>query len=84
MQKGNESVNESEIPGRETMEVPEGNDIIQEPVEADENTETTKFSHEKLTSMTVKQIKELAEKNGYAITKVIKEDVIAEFLKQQG
>ena len=33
--------------------------------------------------MTVKQIKELAEQKGFAITKIIKDDVIAEFLEKQ-
>ena len=42
------------------------------------------YTQEELQAMTVKDIKAIAEANGYSITKVIKADVIAEFLSQQG
>lgn len=41
------------------------------------------YTYEDLNSMTVKEIKKLAEEKGILITKVIKDDVINEFLSQQ-
>lgn len=41
------------------------------------------YNYEELSGMTVKQIKEIAEEKGYVITKIIKDDVITEFLYQQ-
>lgn len=46
-------------------------------------TEDTKYTREILGTMTVKDIKKLAEGKGISITKTIKEDVISEFLSQQ-
>lgn len=53
-------------------------DEVKEPEEV-----VVKYSKEELFSMTVKQIKEIAASLGFTINKVIKEDVIAEFLAQQ-
>lgn len=69
-------------PQFEAAEISEGEDIIPDISEPEETEE--KLSYEDLSSMTVKQIKELAERKGFAITKIIKDDVIAEFLAQQG
>lgn len=65
----------------EAAEISEGEDIILDISEPEETEE--KLSYEDLSSMTVKQIKELAEQKGFAITKIIKDDVIAEFLEKQ-
>lgn len=65
----------------EAAEISEGEDIIPDISEPEETEE--KLSYEDLSSMTVKQIKELAEQKGFAITKIIKDDVIAEFLEKQ-
>ena len=43
-----------------------------------------KYSKEELSGMTVKQIKEIAVSLGITVNKVIKDDVISEFLAQQG
>lgn len=53
------------------------------PEEEEEKEDDKVFSYEELSSMTVKQIKEIAEEKGYTISKIIKEDVISEFLSQQ-
>lgn len=45
--------------------------------------EEPKFTYEQLFAMTVKQIREIADSKGYVITKIIKDDVITEFLSQQ-
>lgn len=42
-----------------------------------------KYSKEDLAGMTVKQIKEIAAVRGIVISKIIKDDVISEFLSQQ-
>lgn len=42
-----------------------------------------KYTYEDLSAMTVKDIRKLAEDNGIMITKVIKDEVIGEFLSQQ-
>lgn len=55
----------------------------EEELTPEENEEAYKFTYEELSSMTVKQIKEIAEQRGYIITKIIKDDVISEFLLQQ-
>lgn len=68
-------------PQFEAAEISEGEDIIPDISEPEEIEE--KLSYEDLSSMTVKQIKELAEQKGFAITKIIKDDVIAEFLEKQ-
>lgn len=68
-------------PQFEGTEISEGEDIIPDISEPEETEE--KLSYEDLSSMTVKQIKELAEQKGFAITKIIKDDVIAEFLEKQ-
>lgn len=68
-------------PQFEAAEISEGEDIIPDISEPEETEE--KLSYEDLSSMTVKQIKELAEQKGFAITKIIKDDVIAEFLEKQ-
>lgn len=47
-----------------------------------ENTET-KYTFDDLSVMKVKDIKKLAEDKGISITKVIKDDVINEFLSKQ-
>lgn len=49
----------------------------------DETVDDTVYTQEMLESMTVSKIKEIAEERGYKITKVIKADVINEFLSQQ-
>ena len=43
-----------------------------------------RYSEDELTAMTISQIKELADRQGYTITKTVKADIIAEFLEQQG
>lgn len=48
-----------------------------------ETADDTVYTQEMLESMTVNQIKEVAAERGYTITKVIKADVINEFLSQQ-
>lgn len=68
-------------PQFEASEISEGEDIIPDISEPEEM--EGKLSYEDLSSMTVKQIKELAEQKGFAITKIIKDDVIAEFLEKQ-
>lgn len=65
----------------EAVETAEGEDIIPDFSELEETGD--KISYEELSTMTVKQIRELAEQKGFAITKIIKEDVIAEFLEKQ-
>ena len=42
-----------------------------------------KYTYEDLSGISVRKIKELAENMGFTITKVIKDDVINEFLSQQ-
>lgn len=42
-----------------------------------------KHDAEELSSLTIAQIKELAEAEGVSITKTKKSDIIAEFLSQQ-
>lgn len=49
----------------------------------DETVDNTVYTQEMLESMTVSKIKEIAEEKGYKITKIIKADVINEFLSQQ-
>ena len=48
------------------------------------NSRSVEYSESDLSEMTVAQIKALASDLGYSITKVIKADVIREFLAQQG
>ena len=43
----------------------------------------TVYTQEDLESMTVKEIKEIADERGYTISKVLKADIIEEFLSQQ-
>lgn len=62
----------------EALETPEGKDIAPDVSESEK-----KFSYNELSDMTVKQIKELAEQKGFTITKIIKDDIIAEFLEKQ-
>lgn len=68
-------------------DVPNDIKVEQEETFAGENIEfegiATMYSHEDLSAMTVKEIKKLAEDKGILITKVIKDDVINEFLSQQ-
>lgn len=68
-------------PQFDATEIPEGKDIIPDISEPEEMSD--KLSYEDLSAMTVKQIKELAEQKGFAVTKIIKDDVIAEFLDKQ-
>lgn len=68
-------------PQFEATEISEGEDIIPDISEPDEMEE--KLSYEDLSSMTVKQIKELAEQRGFTLNKIIKDDVISEFLSKQ-
>ena len=42
-----------------------------------------KYTYEELSGISVRKIKELAENMGFTITKVLKDDVINEFLSQQ-
>lgn len=42
------------------------------------------YTQEELESMTVKEIKEIADERGYLITKLLKAEIIEEFLIQQG
>lgn len=46
--------------------------------------EEKKYTQEELQAMTVNDIKAIAGNRGYTITKVVKADVIAQFLEQQG
>lgn len=39
---------------------------------------------EELSAMTVAQIKSLAAERGYSITKIVRADIIDEFIAQQG
>ena len=55
-----------------------------ETTETDMSNEPVIYSESDLSAMTVVQIKALASDLGYSITKVIKADVIKEFLSQQG
>lgn len=43
-----------------------------------------KLSESELNALTIAQIKAIAAEKGYIITKSIKADIIAEFLRQQG
>lgn len=43
-----------------------------------------KYTNEELTEMTIDQIKAIAQERGYNITKTVKEEIITEFLTQQG
>lgn len=47
-------------------------------------TEQKKYTNEELTAMTIDQIKAIAQERGYNITKTVKEEIITEFLTQQG
>lgn len=47
-------------------------------------TEPKKYTNEELAAMTIDQIKAIAQKRGYNITKTVKEEIITEFLTQQG
>lgn len=42
-----------------------------------------KYTYEELSGISVRKIKELADNMGFSITKVLKDDVINEFLSQQ-
>lgn len=42
-----------------------------------------KYTEDYLNSLTISQIKELADENGYKITETKKADIIGEFLSQQ-
>lgn len=42
------------------------------------------YSYDELNSMKVSEIKALAESLGYSITKIIKAEIIEEFIAQQG
>lgn len=55
-----------------------------ESVETEDKNKSVVYSESDLSEMTVAQIKALASDLGYSITKVIKADVIREFLAQQG
>lgn len=46
-------------------------------------TSSHKYTYEELSGISVRKIKELADDMGFAITKVLKDDVIKEFLNQQ-
>lgn len=46
-------------------------------------TEETAYTEEQLNSMTIAQVKALANDLGYTIKATVKADIIAEFLKQQ-
>lgn len=49
----------------------------------DSSDDSTVYTEEELTAMTIAQIKALAEELGYTITATKKADIIAEFLEQQ-
>lgn len=54
------------------------------PDTAEQSQETAeKYTYDELNSMTVKQIKELADSMGFTMSKIIKDEVIQEFLSQQ-
>lgn len=55
-----------------------------ESVEAETKNKPVSYSESDLSAMTVAQIKILASDLGYSVTKVIKADIIKEFLLQQG
>lgn len=63
------------------VEIPEGSAVILDTHESQETKD--ELTYDDLSAMTVKQIRELAEKKGFTITKIIKEDVILEFLEKQ-
>lgn len=68
----------AEIPEQDKVEeiVPSDSDIMLE-------TDIHKYTKEELSEMTVKDIRKIAEDSGIEITKIIKNDVIDEFLKKQ-
>lgn len=72
---------------RRIREIQVNQDEMKEPeVHVEENPEEPaahKYSKEELAVMTVKQIKEIAAERGIVISKIIKDDVISEFLSQQ-
>lgn len=47
-------------------------------------TEPKKYTNEELAAMTIDQIKAIAQERGYNITKTVKEEIITEFIAQQG
>lgn len=59
-------------------------DVSAEIKTADDCEGEKKYSKEELETMTVKRVKEIAAEKGCVITKVIKDEVIREFLAQQG
>ena len=50
---------------------------------SEQTTDDIVYTQEMLENMTVSKIKEIAEERGYKITKILKADVISEFLSQQ-
>lgn len=60
--------------------VDEEDEVVKATEPADEE---TAYTEESLSEMTTKEIKALAEKRGYKITKNNKSDVIEQFLTQQ-
>ena len=63
---------------------PDLSDLPFSDIEIQMETSPHKYTREDLSGISVRRIKELAENMGFTITKVIKDDVINEFLSQQG
>lgn len=60
------------------------------PIDEESHTEAPLFNAQKhvytekeLSGMTAKEIKKIAEENGYTIKKIVKSDIVKEFLSQQ-
>lgn len=54
--------------------------VLEKPIEEERMNILT---YEELSGMTVRQIREIAEQRGITLSKIIKEDVISEFLSKQ-
>lgn len=64
-------------------DVPEQEESTPSDSEITLETAPHKYTKEELAEMTVKDIRKIAEDSGIEITKIIKNDVIDEFLNQQ-
>lgn len=62
---------------------PDLSDLPFNDTEIQMETSPHKYTYEELSGISVRKIKELAENLGFTISKVIKDDVINEFLSQQ-
>lgn len=64
--------------------VPEGDDLPFSDADIMMETAPARYAKEELEVLTVRRIRELAADLGFEITKIIKSDVIREFLEKQG